>query len=104
VPFPLLKVTICSNLLNFPLTKNLPDENFEFQKVLKSRFCRTSMPMTFRNFKPGPTCTCTPPDENNWKLIQFTQGMKTIKCEKCGEYWNENDPGNDPVWKQSGMY
>ena len=43
-----------------------------------------TMPMRHIPFTPGPTCTCTPPDKNDWKVTQFTQGIKTIKCEKCG--------------------
>jgi hypothetical protein len=63
-----------------------------------------TMPIRHIPFTPGPTCTCTPPDKNDWKVTQFTQGIKTIKCEKCGKSWNESDPGNDPVWSQYGMY
>ena len=63
-----------------------------------------TMPIRHIPFTPGPTCTCTSPDKNDWKVTQFTQGIKTIKCEKCGNSWNESDPGNDPVWSQYYMY
>ncbi len=62
------------------------------------------MPMTYTPFIPGPTCTCAPQNKNDWKVTQFTQGIKTIKCEKCGKSWNEYDSANDPVWSRHGMY
>ena len=74
------------------------------QKIFKEKWGKIFMPMTYGHISSGPTCTCTPPDKNDWKLTQFYQGIKTIKCEKCGESWNESDLEGDPVWKAGGMY
>jgi len=49
-------------------------------------------------------CSCTPVDVNQWEVIQYSQGVRSMKCKQCGNEWEEYDPGNDPVWKSGGMY
>ena len=63
------------------------------------------MPMRARIPMSNPqNCSCTPVDVNQWEVIQYSQGVRSMKCKQCGNEWEEYDPGNDPVWKSGGMY